>query len=252
MPVYCFILDATTILQHQPYFYSLLDKNQQAFYQTKTQKRKKQYLFSRLLLRYALAHCANQSMDSVDIIEVESSKPESVFSQKNGLLFTLSHSGNLFSVVVAKSIVCPYVGVDIECLKPIRDAAPVPFIFNEKQKTIFLGLVDDEEKLHFYYQLWTRKEALIKAVCGSVFSNAFKASYFHNADSQNLNVSSCVVKTAFLEEPQLLSQPAYLSVCSKGDFELRVSEVYANDLSLSLDSKKLGVRTTSYVSSLDE
>lgn len=56
------------------------------------------------------------------------------------------------------------VGVDIEQIKPLSDMESiVKSNFSENEKHIFEGL-DSKEKTEWFYTVWTRKEALLKAL----------------------------------------------------------------------------------------
>jgi 4'-phosphopantetheinyl transferase len=91
-------------------------------------------------------------------------KPE--LTNGGGLQFNISHSAE--RVVVAVTTTWP-LGVDVEQIRPMEDAADIARRFfspNEVQAFEDLG---EEQRLEGFFNCWTRKEALIKAVGEGVF-----------------------------------------------------------------------------------
>lgn len=87
-------------------------------------------------------------------------KPE-IKSKSSILHFNLSHSNEMAVYVLSASF---EVGIDIEYLKPhieIEEIAKRFFSVNESTALIALPA---EQKLLAFYQCWTRKEALLKAL----------------------------------------------------------------------------------------
>jgi 4'-phosphopantetheinyl transferase len=76
------------------------------------------------------------------------------------LRFNLSHSNPFALYAFARS---HEVGVDIECLRPLADWAPVAeLVFTQREKAE-LAALPPEKKLPGFFNGWTRKEALLKA-----------------------------------------------------------------------------------------
>lgn len=76
------------------------------------------------------------------------------------LYFNLSHSGHF--AMLAVSSVAP-IGVDIEMSKEIQDAENVAKRFFSNQENSQLRMVNKDKFIHHFYQIWTAKEAVIKA-----------------------------------------------------------------------------------------
>lgn len=81
-------------------------------------------------------------------------------SANNGLNFNLAHSGSLAAVAVTRGRL---IGVDIEKIRPLADAEQlVARFFSANERAVFQGLPPGEKTAAFY-NLWTRKEAWLKA-----------------------------------------------------------------------------------------
>lgn len=70
--------------------------------------------------------------------------------------FNISHSGNLVACALSKHT---KIGLDLERIKPYRDSHLHAF-FDERERDLILSARDHHET---FYDLWTRKEAVLKA-----------------------------------------------------------------------------------------
>jgi 4'-phosphopantetheinyl transferase len=81
------------------------------------------------------------------------------------LEFNLAHSGTV--VVCALAQGCEALGVDVECVKPIRDAAGLARRAFSPREAVRLDSLPEPVRLRAFYEAWTRKEAFLKALgCG--------------------------------------------------------------------------------------
>jgi 4'-phosphopantetheinyl transferase len=121
-------------------------------------------LLGRVLLRVALSsYDRSVAPASWNFTHNDYGKP-SICDEQNraSLYFNLSHSAE--KVVLAVSHFKD-IGVDVECArKPRRIAAIAQRYFSDKEAAQLLKLPEDQQQLRFY-DLWTLKEAYIKA-CG--------------------------------------------------------------------------------------
>lgn len=77
------------------------------------------------------------------------------------IAFNMSHSDNLAILAITPA---QTIGVDIEALRVDIDfTATVQTFFSTTEQTAFTGIYP-EDRLPIFYNLWTRKEALTKAV----------------------------------------------------------------------------------------
>lgn len=105
------------------------------------------------LLAFAHEEVTSQELNWTDYLQEDLHKPK----LNNGPFFNISHSGNV--VVVAISDICE-VGIDIEEVKPID----IDSFQGNFQPTEWSWLQNASNKLKMlrFYQLWTRKEAILK------------------------------------------------------------------------------------------
>ena len=74
--------------------------------------------------------------------------------------FSISHSGNMVWVALCR---CASVGIDVEKMRPLPDAADLTSQLHPQEQNDLLSLPPAELQTAFY-RCWTRKEAVIKAV----------------------------------------------------------------------------------------
>src|SRR5436190_14319682 len=88
-------------------------------------------------------------------------KPElAELGANSGLKFNLAHSENLALLAVTTEA---EIGVDVECVHPVPEAADlVSRFFSPREAELFENL-PDEKRADAFFNLWTRKEALLKA-----------------------------------------------------------------------------------------
>ena len=127
-------------------------------------RHRKQLLLGRALIRIALSNYdSSVSPESWSFTHNEYGKP-SISPEQNSLSlhFNLSHSAE--RVVLAVSHIKD-IGVDIECARKSRRIAAIAGrYFSEQEASQLLALPEDQQQSRFY-DLWTLKEAYIKA-CG--------------------------------------------------------------------------------------
>ena len=121
------------------------------------------FLIGRGVLRCLLAHylCVPPSQPQFTINE--HGKPE-LQDNPQSLRFNVSHSGDqaLFAFCLERDI-----GVDIECRRPDLDAEKITRLANRfftPGESQTLNSLEETEKQAAFYRLWTRKEALLKAI----------------------------------------------------------------------------------------
>ncbi|MBD8894421.1 4'-phosphopantetheinyl transferase superfamily protein [Desulfovibrio desulfuricans] len=74
--------------------------------------------------------------------------------------FSISHSGSMVWVALCR---CASVGIDVERMRPLPDAAELTSQLHPQEQKDLLSLPPGELQAAFY-RCWTRKEAVIKAV----------------------------------------------------------------------------------------
>lgn len=127
-------------------------------------RHRKQLLLGRVLMRVALSsYDSSIAPASWSFTHNEYGKPAiSEGQNRASLYFNLSHSAEKVVLAVSRF---EDIGVDIECVrKPRRVAAIAQRYFSDKEAAEILLLPEDQRQSRFY-DLWTLKEAYIKA-CG--------------------------------------------------------------------------------------
>jgi len=82
--------------------------------------------------------------------------------------FNLSHSMNYFAIIVSDT---GEVGIDIEGDRRLKDYAPIMRNYYTLNETAFVNRQKNEEKPAAFYKIWTRKEALLKAMGFGLIDN---------------------------------------------------------------------------------
>lgn len=105
----------------------------------------------------------DNSLELVDLCFTDSNRPyfHSEFD------FNIAHSGD---IVICGGLKNGRIGIDIEKIKPL-DIQLFEFYFSSKEWNIISG---SEDRLLAFYRLWTRKEALSKALGKGVLEDFSK------------------------------------------------------------------------------
>jgi phosphopantetheinyl transferase len=119
-----------------------------------------QWAFFHVALRDILSRYLNLCASDIEFCLDQNKKPLIAHVSEPPLFFNLTHSGRYARVAI--SSVAP-VGVDIEVCKAIQDAENVVQRFFSKQEIQQLADVNKNLFHQSFYQVWTAKEALIKA-----------------------------------------------------------------------------------------
>ena len=120
------------------------------------------FVASRAILRTILAECLGVEPCLVDFTYGPHGKPELAAPfERSGLRFNVSHSASvgLYAVTAQRRV-----GVDIECLRPLRDLEGIARrVFSARERQV-LSQLPSAERLQGFFNCWTRKEAYIKAI----------------------------------------------------------------------------------------
>jgi len=167
-------------------------------------KRYREFLQSRLLLRYALSATLPASLppDQWRITERPEQAPLIHQAITQGWHYSLSHSRGMIAVALSNAGPC---GVDLEHQ---RDRANIEELagqwFHPSEAELLAGLAGDEQ-IAAFYRLWTMKEALIKAKGSSVFSGLLARSHFSAHSTSSAKGTLCAHHLALPTQPFSLS-----------------------------------------------
>ena len=117
----------------------------------------RRFVVARGMLRQLLGRYLDQAPDAVAFSRGAHGKP---FLQKGGLHFNVSHTHELALYAIARN---REVGIDVEWPRPqvAHEQIAARFFSLEEQEA--LAQVPDEERRAAFYNIWTRKEAYVKA-----------------------------------------------------------------------------------------
>ena len=145
-----------------PALKSVLSPSEQAKAEKFRQPRDKDnFIIRRGMLRILLANYVGQSPSSLNFAVGTNGKPElQTHLSRDGVHFNLSQSGDL--VLYSMTGACP-VGVDVEFIQPIPQCERIAREFFSPAEAESLVALSEDLRVKRFYDLWTRKEALLKA-----------------------------------------------------------------------------------------
>ena len=118
------------------------------------------YVAVHALLRIELSKLMGIKAKSVRIAESETGKP---FISDSDLTFSLSRTKNMFAFVIGKDN--QFLGIDIEQIKPEIDFKSISLnYFSVEEQRSILSFKDLADQKRTFFEIWTRKEALLKAI----------------------------------------------------------------------------------------
>jgi 4'-phosphopantetheinyl transferase len=168
----------------------------------KNEEFRKRFSVSAWLTRHILAKYEKQTPGELDFAISESGKPflQSRLRGKSAIEFNRSHSGDVWVLAVARDAA---VGVDIEQIRPrAQMEAIVQRWFEPTEREQFLNLPEDE-KILFFHQSWTQKEAVLKVWGVGLVRLTDYAAYAAKTWNQPLVVSpgfaGCIAATDGME-----------------------------------------------------
>ena len=116
---------------------------------------------SHAALRLILAHALGVAAEALAFATGPAGKPELAGAHAGALQFNLSHSGSRALVGVSPKAA---IGVDVEALRPIPDALRIARAHFARAEAEALAALPPEAVGAAFTGLWTRKEAVVKAL----------------------------------------------------------------------------------------
>jgi 4'-phosphopantetheinyl transferase len=147
----------------KPYFYEKLSKDEKIvanrFRFPRDQYR---YITSHYILRHVLGSYINCD---ASLIEIESTKFGKPFlNPKYGnqhVYFNLTHSQDLMCLILSKRY---EVGIDLEYMNKEIDWLKIANVYYSNEEVFFLKNMPKSKQLKEFYNLWTKKEAMLKTL----------------------------------------------------------------------------------------
>jgi 4'-phosphopantetheinyl transferase len=133
---------------------------------TQERKQAKKYYLSYLSDRYIISHgilrciLGYYTRQLPQDIQFSYNKYEKPFLKDHNIQFNMSHSHELVSYVIAWN---NHVGIDIELCDYSLDIQELSDLVFTPAEYTFFSTLETKEKHIFFYNIWTKKESLIKA-----------------------------------------------------------------------------------------
>ena len=128
----------------------------------KVEPAKHNFLISHYLLRQTLSRYLQTDASTIRYRYGEHGKPHLDTPDERNLQFSLSHSGNRLLVAICHD---GEIGVDIERIQEKSNPLQLARHFMSKDEALQLAeLKDPVAQREFFFTLWTRKEAYVKAL----------------------------------------------------------------------------------------
>jgi len=139
----------------------LSEEEQQRAARLRFERHHNRFIAARGILRSLLATYLDYAPDLLQFGYGPNGKPAlSGPFARSGLSFNLAHSENLALIAVSHS---GPLGVDVEYIRPLSDTDElVARFFSSRENALFRALPDGQKNAAFF-NLWTRKEAWLKA-----------------------------------------------------------------------------------------
>lgn len=164
------------------------------------------------LLRVELSKLLGAKAKSIKINESEFGKP---YICGTDLPFSLSRTKNLFAFVVGHSK--QFLGIDIEQIKPEIDFLTISHnYFNVREQKLILSFNDIADQKRTFFEIWTRKEALLKAIGIGINTELSKVPVLDGGNMCDLEcVQNC---THSFKIATAIKKEALISIASSVDF----------------------------------
>lgn len=152
----------------------------------KVERARQDFLISHHLLRQTLSRYLQTDACSISYRYGQHGKPHLKTPGRHELNFNLSHSGDRLLIAVCHD---GEIGVDIERIQERSDPLQLARHFMSKDEALQLAeLKDPVAQREFFFTLWTRKEAYVKALGQGLFHALNKTSM--NQISSGVHVPS--------------------------------------------------------------
>jgi 4'-phosphopantetheinyl transferase len=200
---------------------SLSEKERAAKF--KFDKHRNRFIAGRGLLREALARYLQTEPSALDFNYSERGKPE--FSTQlltSGIHFNLAHSEDLALLAITR---IGSIGVDVEHIRPVNNVEELVARFFSKREDELFQKLSAMEKPAAFFNLWTRKEALLKATGEGIGSrlNQVEVSFLPGEPARLLAISGDTEKAAQWTLKELSPAPGFVAALAIESQNLRVS-----------------------------
>jgi 4'-phosphopantetheinyl transferase len=140
---------------------TLSPEEKERAYKFKFEKHRNRFIAGRGALRAILAPYLRANAAKLRFVYSANGKPALAEEfAGDGIHFNLAHSEEMVLVAVTRM---GAVGVDVEGVRPVKDVEELVARFFSQRESEAFRKVSDDQKPAAFFNLWTRKEALLKA-----------------------------------------------------------------------------------------
>jgi 4'-phosphopantetheinyl transferase len=145
-----------------------------------TETEKKRCIIVKALVRLLLSEYTGVAPAHVRFAVTTFGKPVLSIAGGEQLRFNITHAGDAAAVAFSTG---SEVGVDIEKVRAEAKIIDIiDYTFTEEEKAFLYG-ADEKKRVDWFFSLWSKKEALIKAVGGSMAIDADRTSVLSTPDN---------------------------------------------------------------------
>ncbi len=165
--LHLFLADTLQLRQEIPYLQTILDSIEwDRASRFKYEKDRNLFITAHGLLRIILGNLLCIPATQVRLKTGAQGKPALDDAYHKSISFSISHSGSAVAILLSSQYA---VGVDVEYIRPIKDVDSIIHRYFHPQEISYFEGLPDEEKSKKFYQLWTQKEAVVKALGKGLF-----------------------------------------------------------------------------------
>lgn len=129
--------------------------------------RRAEFMATRKALRQILAYHLGGAPSAIEFEVATRGKPFLREPASTGIEFNVSHSEGLALIAVGRD---REIGVDVERIRPKAAMSRLASRFFTAQEQQRLGATNEAERLELFYEIWCRKEAVLKAFGAGITS----------------------------------------------------------------------------------
>ena len=186
------------------------------------------YILSHGFLRYILSKKLNVNPVEVIFKDDKNNKPGLT---GNSYYFNLTHSRDAFAFAVSRLY---YLGIDIENSDQDIDILPIiNSYFGKKEKEFILGSESDRQDRFFL--LWTRKEALLKAIGTGIVNDLTQIQVSERSNNISMKVFENDICYPIYNEHYIYSQKIagfFLSIAIPAKADIVINEIDEKNLQI--------------------
>jgi 4'-phosphopantetheinyl transferase len=182
-------IDSSPTIYYEDLYQEILSKDEKTradkFY---FEHHRKNFIIFRATLRQTVSKHLNISAEKIKFKYAKFGKPEIITAQnKQNIQFNISHSENIALIAICKN---KHIGIDIEQVRDLKDYQKISERFFSKKENQAVLKEPIKNQIKTFFQIWTRKEALIKASGKGLFQNlnSFSTIYSKNAKTKKITL----------------------------------------------------------------